>query len=308
MLDQYVHGSVRRISPEAPVPVVEVSSFQMMPGGAANVALNLKSMEAEVALVGICGKDKEGQILKKLLYEKQIRDFLLMDMARPTTMKTRIMGNNVQMLRMDRENNEELTQEWTETAKTHLRTILEGHSWQIVVLQDYDKGFLNNIIIRFIIDYCKKHKIPVVADPKRRHYWDYADVNIFKPNFKELLTAFGMTDQKINPIGTEVEKLLIQQRLRMPHDITLLTLGDKGLWISTDDHAHIEPTKPRYVSDVSGAGDTVAALAALCLAVKADILDLAILCNLGGGRVCEQSGVSVITPESLIQEIEEYAN
>lgn len=303
MLDQYWHGRVERISPEAPVPVVEVERTEAMPGGAANVALNLRAMGAEVALAGLCGRDEHGEQLQQLLRDHGIRDHLIPAEGRPTTTKIRIMGNGVQMLRLDREETAGPDASLSETILPHVMRVLETGAWQAVVLQDYDKGFLSVPLIQKTVHYCREKEISLIADPKKRHFWDYRHVTLFKPNWKELLEAFSRSLSP-RPTDYEVEELLVQMRHRMPHGLTMLTLGARGIWLVSDTGISRFPARERHVRDVSGAGDTVAAVAALCLAAGLEAEAMAVLCNLAGGRVCEEPGVAVCTRAMLEQELE----
>lgn len=306
MLDHYWHGRVERISPEAPVPVVEVERTEAMPGGAANVALNLRSLGADVALAGLRGRDENGEKLQELLRSHGIRDYLMPVEGRPTTTKIRVMGNGVQMLRLDREETTEPDADLAETILAHVRRILESGSWQAVVLQDYDKGFLSTLLIDNIVKFCQEQGIPIIADPKKRHFWEYREVAVFKPNLKELLDAFSKTYAPL-PSDSEIQALLMELRRRMPHGLTMLTLGARGLWLATDQGILQFPARARHVRDVSGAGDTVAAVAALCTAAGIDAESMAVLCNLAGGRVCEEPGVAVISLPMLEQELELYS-
>jgi rfaE bifunctional protein kinase chain/domain len=306
MLDYYWHGRVERISPEAPVPVVEVERTEAMPGGAANVALNLRALGAEVALAGLCGRDENGERLQGLLRDNSIRDYLLPAEGRPTTTKIRIMGNGVQMLRLDREETAEPNNALAETILAHVRHILENGAWQAVVLQDYDKGFLSAPLIRRTVQYCREQGLPLIADPKKRHFWDYNGVALFKPNLKELLEAFSRS-QCPRPDDTDIQRLLMELRRRMPHGFTMLTLGAQGLWLASDKGVSRYPARERHVRDVSGAGDTVAAVAALCIATGVEPETMAVLCNLAGGRVCEEPGVAVISRPLLEMELDMYS-
>lgn len=306
MLDHYWHGRVERISPEAPVPVVEVERTEVMPGGAANVALNLRALGAEVALAGLCGRDENGERLQALLRDQGIWDYLIPAEDRPTTTKIRIMGNGVQMLRLDREETAEPNTALAETVLAHVKHILESSSWQAVVLQDYDKGFLSAPLIQQTVYYCSKRGIPLIADPKKRHFWDYGGVTLFKPNLRELVEAFSGSFGP-RPGDNVIEHLLAELRRRMPHRLTMLTLGARGLWLASDEGISRYPARERHVRDVSGAGDTVAAVAALCMAAGVEPETMAVLCNLAGGRVCEEPGVAVISRPLLETELERYS-
>lgn len=301
MLDNYWYGSVERISPEAPVPVVEVTGSASMPGGAANVALNLRSLNAVVDLTGLCGLDEAGATLQNLLSQHGIGNKLLPVPDRPTTTKTRIMGNQVQMLRLDREVNTEADPQLAELFQGHVEEIMDSASYDVVIMQDYDKGALHSALITSVIKHCAERGIPVVADPKRRHFWDFAEVTLFKPNLRELEDALQTSISK-QLKEEDVERLLSLCRQRMPHHFTMLTLGARGLWLSWEEGLLKVPARERHVRDVSGAGDTVAAVAALCLAVGLPPQIMAVLSNLAGGRVCEEPGVTAITPEMLRSE------
>lgn len=301
MLDNYWYGRVQRISPEAPVPVVEVTGSASMPGGAANVALNLRSLNAVVDLTGLCGQDEAGATLQNLLSHHGIGNKLLTVPDRPTTTKTRIMGNQVQMLRLDREVNTEAEPHLAARFQDHVEIIMNSASYDVVIMEDYDKGALHSALIASVVRYCRERGIPVVADPKRRHFWDFAGVTLFKPNLRELEDALQTSVS--NPLKEEdVERSISLCRQRMPHHFTMLTLGARGLWLSWEEGLLKIPSRERHVRDVSGAGDTVAAVAALCLAVGLPPQVMAVLSNLAGGRVCEEPGVTAITPDMLRRE------
>ncbi|MCX7649037.1 MAG: bifunctional ADP-heptose synthase [Flavobacteriales bacterium] len=301
MLDEYWHGAVHRISPEAPVPVVEVDRFEVMPGGAANVALNLRALGAEVGLAGLCGVDAPASQLRQLVADKGIKDFLMPVRDRPTTTKTRIMGNGVQILRLDRENNQPASEELKENILGHVRTVLRALPWQAFIFQDYDKGFLFTEVIQWVINFAIENEIPVVADPKRRNFWCYENVTLFKPNLRELAEALGHSANGLEGQARLLEGVRFLHQ-KMPHTFTLVTAGARGVYLRMgQDFMHF-PARPRYVRDVSGAGDTVAAVAALGLATGAPPEAVAVLCNMAGGRVCEAPGVSVITAQDLLEE------
>lgn len=302
MLDYYWYGRVQRISPEAPVPVVEVTGSASMPGGAANVALNIRSLNATVDLTGLCGQDEAGATLQNLLSQHGIGNKLLTVQARPTTTKTRIMGNHVQMLRLDREVNAEAEPPLAARIQSHVETILDSASYNVVVMQDYDKGVLHSALINYVVKHCAERGIPVVADPKRRHFWDFSGVTLFKPNLRELEEALQGSISNPPKEEEDLKRLLFLCRQRMPHHFTMLTLGAKGLWLAWEEGLLKIPARERHVRDVSGAGDTVAAVAALCLAACLPPQTMAVLSNLAGGRVCEEPGVTAITPDMLRNE------
>jgi rfaE bifunctional protein kinase chain/domain len=301
MLDRYHFGRVTRISPEAPVPVVDVERTDNRPGGAANVALNISSLGAAVTLCGVIGADDNGRILQRCLASANFDTSLVLETAqRVTTTKTRIIGNNQQVLRVDHEVRETidvvLQQQFIDLIAARIQT------FDAIVFEDYDKGMLSDALIQAIVALAQSANIPTVVDPKFRNFWSYGGTTLFKPNLKELNEALGLRLGKgdLNGIAQAVADL----RSRMPHAHTLVTLSENGV-LAIDasgkrDHlaAHF-----RKITDVSGAGDTVIAVMALALASGLSLAEAAAIANLAGGLVCEEVGVVPIDRAKLIAEL-----
>jgi rfaE bifunctional protein kinase chain/domain len=301
MLDRYHFGKVTRISPEAPVPVVDVEYTENRPGGAANVALNIRSMGAAVTLCGIIGKDDHGDLLLKSLDVKGLDASLVIANAhRPTTTKTRIIGNNQQILRVDHETRESIGSEIESQILAAIRPHL--NEFQAIVLEDYDKGLLGPSLIEAIVDLAATAKIPVVVDPKYRNFLAYKGVTLFKPNLKELNEALHLRLAKTDLNG--IQAAVMQLRETMPHQQTLVTLSENGvLAIDAEGVATHIPAHLRKIADVSGAGDTVIAIMALALAAGLPLEKASEIANLAGGLVCEEVGVVPIDLAILLKEM-----
>lgn len=297
MLDRYLWGKVDRISPEAPVPVVDVFQEENRLGGAANVALNLHGMGATPLLCGVVGQDSEGESLRALAHDQGWgTDLLMASPERRTTVKVRVIGNQQQVLRVDKEDRHILP----ESNARHLLGQIQEQLSQChaVVLQDYDKGLFSKHLIQELISLANQHGIPLLVDPKFQHFWEYVGCTLFKPNLKELKEALG---KDLRPDDLPALKEAVRQlRHRMPHRHTLITLGAHGmLWVNPDETAAYTPGHPRSVADVSGAGDTVIAMTALGMATGLSSKETAHYANLAGGLVCESVGVVPITPDML---------
>lgn len=306
MIDAYLWGKVDRISPEAPVPVVALKKRESRLGGAANVALNIQSLGATPVLCSVIGNDDKGRQFLELLQRSGMpSDGIISSPGRITTVKFRIIGNNAQLLRVDEENEHALEEAETEALFGRIAKMIETGHADVIIFEDYDKGVITPELIKMVVQLARKKGIPVVVDPKKKNFLHYHQVDLFKPNMKELregLKLDGET-QTIEEVSQAVA--LLQQRLEA--GMVLTTLSDKGIYfrkLRPDGHtesghfaAHL-----RQISDVSGAGDTVISIAALCLAAGAAPGFLAQLANLGGGLVCEQVGVVPVNKEQLRQE------
>ncbi|MFN8396288.1 MAG: D-glycero-beta-D-manno-heptose-7-phosphate kinase [Bacteroidia bacterium] len=301
MLDRYHFGRVTRISPEAPVPVVDVERTENRPGGAANVALNIVSMGAAVTLCGVIGDDDNGERLIKCLGVKGFDTSLVITTQdRPTTTKTRIIGNNQQILRVDHESREEIGAELTTRIVARLQESIPNYD--AIILEDYDKGLFNSALIDAVVIAANAAGIPVAVDPKFRNFLAYKGVTLFKPNLKELNEALHHRISKADlpAIQAAIEEL----RFRMPHSNTLVTLSENGvLLVDAQGHATHIPAHLRKIADVSGAGDTVIAVMALAMAAGLPLPSSAAVANLAGGLVCEEVGVVPIDPEVLFREL-----
>ncbi|OUU17994.1 MAG: hypothetical protein CBC05_03615 [Crocinitomicaceae bacterium TMED45] len=306
MVDAYMWGHVHRISPEAPVPVVEVSRKEQRVGGAANVVKNLAALGAEVDLISVVGDDQAGRDLTSLL-ATMCTPHLSLDPSRPTTVKTRVISGGHHVVRVDEESTAEVSSEVSQEALHALNTLLNGDlKPDVVILEDYDKGLMTESFVGQIIEACCHADVPVTVDPKLKRFSAYRKVDLFKPNLKELNEGLGLTPP-VRPSDRDgmshaVEALMAQ----LGCERVFVTLGEHGSWIHAPNedvhHVHI-PALPRKVVDVSGAGDTVIAVASLMLASEANAVDVAAVANLAGGWVCERLGVVPITREALETEL-----
>lgn len=312
MIDSYLLGSVDRISPEAPVPVVNVQQRYLRLGGAANVALNIKAMGATPILCSVVGQDdKAAQFLERLQIQKLETCGIVQSAARITTTKHRIMGNAVQMLRVDEEDSSPLNQNDETLLLRKIEEILHKHTIDAIVLQDYDKGVLNTKLIQAVIQLAGN--IPIAVDPKYKNFDAYTGITLFKPNLKELKEGAKLNHLDISQ-GYEALKKANEQLLHsMQLRYLFTTLSEHGVLISERlhnekvKHHHIE-AHLRHIADVSGAGDTVISLTALCLASGLSAYQTAYLSNLAGGLVCESPGVVPINKSSLEKELATHWN
>ncbi len=301
MLDHYLFGHVTRISPEAPIPVVEVFKQENRLGGAANVALNLKELGAKVYLASVVGDDPDGYTLKETLHHHGINSQLIvLDQERKTTVKNRIISRNQQMLRYDIEQRDPLEENTELLLLDSIIDVIYTESPQVVILQDYNKGVLTPKLIANVIHNCKQAKIPVVVDPKYDNFFEYRGCTLLKPNLAEAINALEID---INPL--KIETLVAadsQIRSILQNEYTVITLSAKGIFVATPDDHEICPAYQRNITDVSGAGDTVLSLLALGLALELDIFATVELANIAAGLVCEQVGVVPVDKDKLYEE------
>jgi len=301
MIDAYIWGKVERMSPEAPVPVVNVTKRDFRLGGAANVALNVQALGATPILCAIVGDDEKGKQFSERLIENNISpDGIVRSNDRPTTVKTRVISNHRHMVRVDEESDEEITPTELSLLKEKVASLIS--KCHVVLFEDYDKGSINREIIEFIVNLAQKSNIPTVVDPKKRNFMDYNGVTLFKPNLKELKeglkVSFNVNDQ--DQLETVVNQLIDHLKC----DSALITLSEHGVYIKNKKDKHHIPAHVREIADVSGAGDTVISIAALCTALHLPIRLVAELANLGGGLVCEHVGVVSIDKQELLANAE----
>jgi rfaE bifunctional protein kinase chain/domain len=307
MLDTYWWGNVDRISPEAPVPVVAVTKREKRIGGAGNVALNVQALGSKVALLTVLGDDEDGTQLMKLLLEKNIDTrYILESKKRITTNKIRIISRNQQMMRLDAE----LADDLNETDETKLLNQIEKYivseKPDVVIIEDYNKGILTKNVIVHIIDLCNKNKIPVTVDPKRKNFFTYKNATLFKPNLHEVFTSLNIIPEKVSlELLSDIDKML---REKLNHEISLITLSDKGIFYQANGKKSIIPAHRRNIADVSGAGDTVIAIASLIYASAKDINLATEVANIAGGIVCEEVGTAAVNKEKLLHECKELIN
>jgi len=303
MLDRYLTGSVNRISPEAPVPVVLHSSTQDRLGGAANVALNIQSLGGVPLLCSVVGQDADGQALQDLLPRSGISgDGLVFSSSRCTTVKTRVLGNNQQMLRIDSEHTHDLSAEEEALFLKKIKALLDTHAVRVIILQDYNKGVLTPGVIAAVLAEAQRRNIPTTVDPKKANFFAYQGVTLFKPNLKEIRDSA--------PFRIQVEQESLRRavtflRNRLHNTLTMITLSEQGLFLDVEGEGALYPTVARNVADVSGAGDTVIGIASLGLAAGLPWPTIALLSNLAGGQVCEFAGVVPVSRTILLRELAE---
>jgi rfaE bifunctional protein kinase chain/domain len=305
MIDTYLWGSVARVSPEAPVPIVSGVTEENRLGGAANVALNIKAMGAVPILCSVIGEDLRGRLILELLEEQLLSDIgLVVDNQRVTTQKTRIISGNQHLLRVDEEMDTFLNKRVQEQFLELISSLLESGGIDAIIMQDYDKGVLTPRVISEVISASERVAVPVLVDPKFRSFDLYKKVQLFKPNFKELVKGMDL-DIKQKEITKLAEAVRIFQE-KQQIDNLLVTLSDQGVLTSgAGEYVHI-PAVKREITDVSGAGDTVIAVAALCVLAGLPPAEVAAVSNLAGGQVCEKAGVVPVSLEKLLEECLEH--
>ncbi|MFM7015829.1 MAG: bifunctional heptose 7-phosphate kinase/heptose 1-phosphate adenyltransferase [Bacteroidota bacterium] len=304
MVDAYLWGTVDRISPEAPVPIVAVKKRESRLGGAANVAINIKSMGATPILCSVIGNDRNGAELIDLMNElKMSTQGMIQSDERVTTVKTRVIGNNHQLLRVDDEVMHDLSSIEQSSLFTAIQSLIETEKPSVVIFEDYDKGVLNPSLIQAVVTSCKKAGIPTAVDPKKKNFNAYQGVDLFKPNLIELKQGVKVDFKKpdLATLTTVCEEFRTNQHIKT----MMVTLSEHGVYIGNEMSKTIIPAHIRNISDVSGAGDTVISVAALCLGLGLDEKMIASLANLAGGLVCEQVGVVPIDKELLKKEAEQ---
>ncbi|HSY62551.1 MAG TPA: bifunctional ADP-heptose synthase [Cytophaga sp.] len=301
MIDSYLWGKVERISPEAPVPILQVEKREIRPGGAANVALNVKSLGATPLLCGLVGNDTDGTNFLKILQDNNLpTEGIVSSNDRVTTIKHRIISNAHHMLRVDQEDDRVTNAAELDLLKDRIDSLLDKA--HVVIFEDYDKGVLSEELIAYVTDKANAKNIPTVVDPKKRNFLHYKNCSLFKPNRKELKEGVK-TDANLND-SKQLEHTVEELMRLLTCDSVLITLSEKGVyWTNKAEHLHI-PAHRREIADVSGAGDTVISVAALCAAAHTKASVLAALSNLSGGLVCEQVGVVPIDKELLQKEAE----
>jgi D-glycero-beta-D-manno-heptose-7-phosphate kinase len=304
MLDTYWWGNVDRISPEAPVPVVAMHHREQRIGGAGNVALNTISLGAQTNLFTITGNDDDAKILSNLLQQHNINtNYIVQSDKRITTNKIRVMSRNQQMLRLDSEITNDILKEDEAQLLQNFSEYVNKKKPAVVIFEDYNKGVLTPTLITSIIKICKENNIITAVDPKRKNFFEYKHVDIFKPNLKEVKDGLNILMDDISPVL--LKTIHSELHALLQHKISLITLSEKGIFIHDENTANIIPAHIRNIADVSGAGDTVIAVASLVYAATNDILLTAEIANLAGGIVCEDVGTVAINKEKLLQECNE---
>lgn len=301
MIDTYFNGRVDRISPEAPVPIVSVHHEEHRLGGAANVALNIKALEANPIICSVIGNDEKGKTFMEICKREGIDTKGVIEADhRVTTVKTRVIGNNHQLLRVDIEDLSELNNDLSDQLIAAVKTILSKDKIDVVIFEDYDKGVINARIIKEIVSEANRLNIPTSVDPKKNNFLNYHSVSLFKPNLKELREGMKIDFKKSTEANfeTAIDKLKKELNAKM----IFVTLSEEGVYLKSDKEEVRIPAHMRDIADVSGAGDTVISVASLCLALGQDERMIAFLSNLAGGIVCEKVGVVPIDKNVLLQE------
>lgn len=301
MLDSYWWGHVDRISPEAPVPVVALDKRELRIGGAGNVALNTISLGAPTTILSVIGNDDDGKLLTGLLSQNGIdTGFIITAPNRVTTNKTRIMSRNQQMLRLDCEVATDID-ETIENALLHnVEQYFMQHQPNVLIFEDYNKGVLTPKIIQKTIALCKQYNVLTAVDPKKKNFLSFKGVDIFKPNLKEVKEGLNLLLEEVNQ--SVLEKIHAELANILAHKISLVTLSEKGVFYQYGNESKIIPTHVRNIADVSGAGDTVIAVASLVYAATRQIALAADMANIAGGLVCEEVGTAAIQKEKLLKE------
>lgn len=304
MLDTYLWGHVERISPEAPVPVVSLDRREYRIGGAGNVALNLASLGARVATFSVIGTEEEGKTLQGLLQSNNIdTGYLQKSNTRITTSKARIIGRNQQMMRLDSETTRDLSVPEEDELIGQVERYLEREHPQVMVFEDYNKGVLTARVIREVIRLCRHHDVVTAVDPKRKNFFSYEGVTIFKPNLKEVKEGLNLLLDEIRlPALQDIHEQLAD---KLQHHISFITLSEKGVFYQSGEQSALISSHMRNIADVSGAGDTVIAVASLVYAVTRDVQLMAEVANIAGGLVCEEVGTVAINKDRLLQECKE---
>lgn len=301
MVDNYMWGKVNRISPEAPVPVVSVEKKESRLGGAANVALNIQALGATPVMCSMVGDDVHGNLFFNLLKENGLSvKGVVASKKRITTVKTRVIAHSQQLLRVDEEIENDLDRNESDLLFERISAIIQKENIHVIIFEDYDKGTLSPALIEMVIRLAKKKNIPVAVDPKKKNFSRYRGATLFKPNFKELKEG-TKSDIGSSDI-TGIKKILGKLKSEHQHEMILLTLSDKGALIYNNSVQKLIPAHIRQIADVSGAGDTVISVAALCLAAGCPPETMASLANLAGGLVCEHVGVVPVDREQLRKE------
>ena len=307
MLDAYLMGTVNRMSPEAPVPVVDLMKKDERIGGAGNVALNLAALGASPIICSVIGADSEGERLLHLFQEANIStEGIYASSNRITTVKTRVLSNNQQLLRIDSEDTSLISKEEETQLYQQIERIVE-QGIDGIIFEDYNKGVLTHRVITELIAYAKQKGVITTVDPKNDNFLSYQGVSLFKPNLKEIKEGLDINIDVVNQPDSIVDGAK-KLREKLHHELTLITLSEHGVFIENGSASHIIPAHAREITDVSGAGDTVISVATLCLIAGMSPTEIAAIANLSGGLVCEHSGVVSVDKATLLNEAKKIVN
>ncbi|MGB3801455.1 MAG: bifunctional ADP-heptose synthase, partial [Lewinella sp.] len=293
-----LRGRVDRISPEAPVPVLRYLHQEDRLGGAGNVAINLVALGARATTAGISGADENRDLLSGALAANGIDSILVPDPDRPTTVKTRLIAQDQQLLRIDRESTEDPAAGIVQRLLDAIGNCIAGGNVDLIILQDYNKGVLTPAVIRQVTTWALAAAIPIAVDPKAANFWAYTDVDLFKPNLREIQQQCGFP---LTPDAPSLDRAaaLLFERLRCKG--IMITLSEHGIYTHDGVRSGIQPTRARRIADVSGAGDTVISVAACAMAMGMDLMESARLANLAGAQVIAQPGVAAVDRIALAQ-------
>lgn len=298
MIDAYLWGNVNRISPEAPVPIVSVTKRESRLGGAANVALNLKSLGLKPIVCSVIGEDDGGELFMNLMQENSLlQEGVLQTKTRKTTKKTRVISSGQQLLRVDDEISYSLTADIEKQFIDRVVQIIRETKITAIIFEDYDKGVISENVIQQITQIALEQSIPTTVDPKKENYNFYRDITLFKPNFKEFREGAKLDILKADTqaIFENAKKIISEKNIKY----VFVTLSELGVFITDGKSYYQIPAEFRQIRDVSGAGDTVISVATLLLSLNVDIKTIASVSNIAGGLVCEKVGVVPITKIDL---------
>ena len=301
MIDSYVWGKVNRISPEAPVPIVQITKKENRLGGAANVALNVAALGAKPIICAVVGNDANAEVFTSILKDSNMHTGgVFKSDDRPTTVKTRVISSQQHIVRIDEESLKPLNSSEEDLFIERVKKIIDEQKPNVIIFEDYNKGVLTEKVIKELVDLANALKIPTTVDPKKDNFFTYRNVTLFKPNLKELSEGLKVDIDKYHMPSLEAAVAKLEEKLQ--NKISLITLSELGVYMKDNGGSHHIPAHVRNISDVSGAGDTVISVASLCLALNADYQLMAALANLAGGLVCEEVGVVPIDKAKLFEE------
>ncbi|MBN2166392.1 MAG: hypothetical protein JW717_08965 [Marinilabiliaceae bacterium] len=301
MIDAYLWGEVNRISPEAPVPIISKTTHENRLGGAANVALNIKSLSATPVLCTIIGNDSQGDLYLQLMNALNLPvNGILKVNNRITTTKTRVISQNHHLLRVDEEDDTSITSEQEDLLFNNIKEIVTNEQIDAIIFEDYDKGVITPNLIKQVVNLANSKNIPTLVDPKKRNFNHYKGVSFFKPNFKEFKEGL-----KLDLLKGDNEKLIEESKKYLHSTLNkqlMITMAELGVFIANKNEQQFFQAQVRKIADVSGAGDTVISTCALCLASGLEPGLIAQIANMAGGLVCEKPGVVPIDKELLLTE------
>lgn len=302
MIDAYHRGNADRISPEAPVPVLSVTHRENRLGGAANVALNVKAMGMNAILCSIVGNDPIGNEVFDIMQASDLDSKgILKAENRITTVKTRMMSGHQQLLRVDHEQTHPLEENDASRMLEHVLSLMDSEKPRAIIFEDYDKGVINGELVAAVVKKAQEHGIIVTVDPKKRNFFAYAGVDLFKPNLRELKDGLGRAS--IDTTAAGLSNIFNELHQRMPVKAALFTLASEGVFITDGSTADLQAAHERKIADVSGAGDTVISVATCAMMANLNLSEVAFASNLAGGWVCQYSGVVSIEWTALQEEI-----